>query len=75
MLRRRRGRCGWTFVCVCICVHRCSREKPLTLTIAPIITHHTTPSIGGLWAELPAWQTLQNDTGDFCLNVRQPPTS
>jgi hypothetical protein len=31
---------------------------------------HRSNSIGGLWAELPAWQTLQNDTGDFCLNVR-----
>lgn len=40
-------------------------------------TSHSPPpltSIGGLWAELPAWQTLQNDTGDFCLNVRWPPT-
>ncbi|KAM3570708.1 hypothetical protein VYU27_007232 [Nannochloropsis oceanica] len=26
------------------------------------------PYIGGLWVDLPAWQTLQNDPADFCLN-------
>ena len=33
-----------------------------------VIVLERKPYIGGLWVDLPAWQTLQNDPADFCLN-------
>ncbi len=65
---------GWFVCCVYVCVQP---RAPLHAPRAPTAPHPPPPrpappssprarSIGGLWAQLPRWQTVQNDPIDFC---------